>query len=65
MGSSAAEDIRETKIDGNKLSFKTGLAPATIYDYDAVLIGEDLSVTRTAEGGRGGRPTMFTLKRSK
>jgi hypothetical protein len=65
MGTAAAEDIREGKIDGNKLSFKTGLAPATIYDYEAVLIGEALSVTRTSEGGRGGRPQVFTLMRSK
>jgi hypothetical protein len=65
MGSSGTEDIREGKIAGNKLTFKTGLAPAAIYDYDAVLIGDDLAVTRTAEGGRGGRPQMFTLKVSK
>jgi hypothetical protein len=65
MGSSAPEDLREGKIAGNKLTFKTGLAPAAIYDYDAVLIGEDLAVTRTAEGGRGGRSQMFTLKLSK
>ncbi|HLQ76270.1 MAG TPA: hypothetical protein VK210_02890 [Terriglobia bacterium] len=65
FGTSAAEDIKEGRIDGNKLTFKTGLAPATIYDYEAVLIGEDLSVTRTAEGGRGGKPTLFTLMRSK
>jgi hypothetical protein len=65
MGSSAPEDIREGKIAGNKLTFKTGLAPAAIYDYDAVLIGEELSVTRTAEGGRGGKPQAFTLKVSK
>ena len=65
MGSSAPEDLREGKIAGNKLTFKTGLSPATIYDYDAVLIGEDLTVTRTAEGGRGGRSQMFTLKLSK
>jgi hypothetical protein len=65
MGSSAPEDIREGKIAGNKLTFKTGLAPAPTYDYDAVLIGEELSVTRTAEGGRGGRPQTFTLKISK
>jgi len=65
IGSSTPEDIREGKIAGNKLTFKTGLAPAAIYDYDAVLIGEDLTVTRTAEGGRGGRPQTFTLKTSK
>jgi hypothetical protein len=65
MGSSAPEDIREGKIAGNKLTFKTGLAPAAIYDYDAVLIGEDLNVTRTAEGGRGGKPQTFTLKTGK
>ena len=62
MGSSTTEDIREGRIAGNKLSFKTGLPPAAIYDYDAVLIGEELSVTRTAEGGKGGKPQLFTLK---
>ena len=65
MGTSGAEDIREGRIVGNKLIFKTGLAPATIYDYDAALIGDDLAITRTAEGGKGGRPQVFTLKRSK
>jgi hypothetical protein len=65
MGSDPAEDIRESKIEGNKLTFKTGLPPKTIYNYEAVLIGETLSVTRTAEGGRGGRPTLFNLMRSK
>jgi hypothetical protein len=65
MGSAAPEDIREGKIAGNKLTFKTGLASAAIYDYDAVLIGEDLTVTRSAEGGRGGRPQTFTLKTGK
>ena len=65
IGTSAAEDIHEGQIVGNKLTFKTGLVPATIYDYEAVLIGEDLSVTRTAEGGRGGKPSLFTLNRSK
>ncbi len=65
MGSSSPEDIREGKIAGNKLTFKTGQAPAAIYDYDAVLIGEDLTVTRTAEGGKGGRPQSFTLKNGK
>ena len=65
MGSASPEDIREGKIAGNKLTFKTGTPPAAIYDYDAVLIGEDLNVTRTAEGGRGGRPQSFTLKGGK
>ena len=65
MGSSMTEDIREGKISGNKMTFKTGVPPAAIYSYDAVLIGEDLTVTRTMEGGRGGRPESFTLKISK
>ena len=65
MGSSMPEDIREGKIAGNKMTFKTGVPPAAIYDYDAVMIGEDLTVTRTAEGGRGGRPQTFTLKTGK
>lgn len=65
IGSSSPEDIREGKIAGNKLTFKTGLAPSAIYDYEAVMNGEDLNVTRTAEGGRGGRPQTFTLKISK
>jgi hypothetical protein len=65
MGSSNPEDIREGKIAGNKLTFKTGTPPAAIYDYDAVLIGGDLNVTRTAAGGRGGRPQTFTLTTGK
>lgn len=64
MGSGSAEDIHEGKIEGNKLTFKTGLAPATIYNYAAVLSADELSVTRTPEGGRG-RPTLFTLSRGK
>src|SRR6185295_12538178 len=65
MGSATTEDIREGRIAGNKLTFKTGKPPVTIYDYDAVLIGEELSVTRTAADGRGGKPQSFTLKVSK
>ena len=63
MGSSSPEDIKDGRIAGNKLNFKTGLPPAAIYIYDAVLNGEELSVTRAPEGGRGGRPQTFTLKR--
>ena len=58
------DDIHDGKIAGNKLTFKTGNPPATIYDYDAVLNGEELNVTRTPEGGRG-RPQTATLKMSK
>ena len=66
MGSAGAEDIREAKVVGNKLTFKTGLAPATIYEYEAVIIGEELSVTRTSTGGRGGGfPLTFKLTRNK
>jgi len=65
MGSSQTEDIRESRIEGNKLMFKTGLAPAPIYEYEAVLTGETLSVTRNVAGGRGGKPTLFELTRSK
>jgi hypothetical protein len=65
IGSSSPEDIREGKIVDNKLTFKTGLAPAPIYDYEAAINGDDLSVTRTPEGGKGGRPQMFTLTRGK
>jgi hypothetical protein len=65
VGSAATDDIREGKIEGNKLTFKTGNAPAQIYDNDAVMIGEELTVTRTPSGGRGGRPQVMTLKRDK
>ena len=64
MGSTT-EDIREAKIMGNKLVFKTGTPPGQIYDYEAVFIGTDLSVTRTASGGRGGSPTTFNLSKNK
>jgi len=66
MGSAQTEDIREAKIAGNKLTFKTGLPPAQIYDYEAVFIGDELTVTRTSSGGRGGGfPTTFKLARNK
>jgi hypothetical protein len=64
MGTST-EDIREAKIMGNKLIFKTGLPPAQLYDYEAVFIGDELSVTRTASGGRGGFPSTFKLTKNK
>jgi hypothetical protein len=65
IGTGTTDDIHEGKIEGNKLHFKTGLPPGTIYDNDAVMIGQELTVTRTAAGGRGGRPQVFTLKQSK
>ncbi len=68
MGSGNPEDLREAKIEGNKLTFKTGLAPAAIYMNEAVLneAGDMLSVSRTMEGkGGGGRAIMFELTRSK
>jgi len=65
MGSSNPEDLRESKIEGNKLTFKTGLAPAPIYINEAVLNGETLSVTRTAENQKGARPIHFDLTRNK
>jgi len=66
FGSGSAEDIRDAKILGNKMTFKTGLPPAAIYEYEAVFIGDELSVTRTSTGGRGGGfPTSFKLTRSK
>jgi len=64
-GNTTTDDVREGRVEGNKLTFKTGLSPSPIYDNDAVMIGEDLTVTRTAAGGRGGRPMVFTLKLSK
>lgn len=68
------DDIQDGKIDGNKLTFKTGLPPSTIYVYEAILNGDELSVTRSPEaaagapaggpGGRGGgRPQTFKLAR--
>ena len=60
----STEDIREAKVMGNKLTFKTGKPPAQINDYEAILNGEYLKFTWTPEGGRG-RPQTFTLMRSK
>jgi hypothetical protein len=65
IGSSNPEDLREGKIEGTKLTFKTGTAPAATYVNQAVLMGDMLAVTRTAEGGRGGKPMEFTLTRGK
>jgi len=68
MGSSNPEDLREGKIEGNKLTFKTGVPPAAIYLNEAVLneAGDMLSVSRTMEGkGGAGRAIMFELTRSK
>jgi hypothetical protein len=67
MGSSNPEDLREAKIEGNKLTFKTGTPPAAIYVNEAVIngAGDTLSVTRTAEGKGGGKPITFDLMRSK
>src|SRR5678816_1070417 len=52
VGSSATEDIREGHIEGNKLIFKTGTPPAQIYDNEAVLIGEELSLIHISEPTR-------------
>jgi len=64
-GNTTTDDVRDGHVEGNKLTFKTGASGQTIYENEAVMIGADLSVTRTASGGRGGRPMVFTLKHDK
>ena len=62
---STTEDIKDGHIAGNKLTFKTGASGQPVVENEAVLLGEELTVTRTTTGGRGGRPSVYVLKRDK
>ena len=64
-GNMTTDDVREGRVEGNKLTFKTGASGQSIYDNEAVMIGADLQVTRTPAGGRGGRSMIFMLKHDK
>jgi hypothetical protein len=55
------DDIKDGKIEGNKITFTAGRAPAPIYSYSGELSGDEIKLTRSA-GGRGGGQ-QFTLKR--
>ena len=62
---STTDDIKDGHIEGNKLTFKTGLSGQPLVENVAVLQGEELTITRTTPGARGGRPTVYVLKRDK
>jgi hypothetical protein len=58
------EDVREGKIDGNKLSFSTGKAPSPVCEYKGELNPEtmELKMSRNAAGASGAG-VQFTLKK--
>jgi hypothetical protein len=68
------QKLEEGKFEGGNVSFKTKQTfndNTITFSYTGKLNGDDLTLTRTAEGGggggRGGRggPAEFTLKRTK
>lgn len=58
------EDIKDGKIEGNQITFKSG--SPTPFEYSGTLDADQIIMTRTpaAAGPRGGQPLQFTLKRS-
>jgi hypothetical protein len=57
-------DIKDGKIDGNKITFKAGDAPL-IYEYSGTLEGDEIMMTRVSAGeARGRQAIQFVLKRS-
>ena len=58
------DDVKDGKIDGNKITFRAGTSPAPIYEYAGELNGDEIRMTRSAPAGaRGGGSVQFTLKR--
>jgi hypothetical protein len=70
-GRGGAANITEGKIDGMNVSFKatrTGRNGNTTTAYTGKLMGDDLKLTATREGGSGGKgggPQELNFKRAK
>jgi hypothetical protein len=57
-------DIKEGKIDGDKITFRAGDSPE-VYQYSGTRDGDQIMMTRVPAGGtRGGQAVQFILKRS-
>jgi hypothetical protein len=62
VGESNPEDVKEGRIEGNRIMFSAGRAPAPLYEYTGELRGDELFMERWVSGTKGA-VTAFTLKR--
>jgi hypothetical protein len=58
------DDVKDGKIEGNRITFRAGRSPAPIYEYKGELNGDQLIMTRTPPAGARGATVNFILKRS-
>jgi hypothetical protein len=56
-----AEDVKDGRVSGNSITFKSGRAPQ-IYEYIGELKGEELYLTRVGSDGKT-RPLEMVLKK--
>ena len=66
VGGADADDVKDGKVEGNRMTFSAGRAPQPIYAYTGEIKGDQLLLTRIAPaGGRGSRTTEYVLTKKK
>jgi hypothetical protein len=61
-----ADDVKEGKVEGDRITFSAGRAPQPIYAFVGEMKGDELLLTRIAPAGdRGPRTTEYVLKKKK
>jgi hypothetical protein len=66
FGEGNADDVKEGKVEGDRMTFSAGRAPQPIYAYTGEMKGDELVLTRIAPlGDRGPRTTEYVLKKKK
>jgi len=63
FGETESLDVKDGKVDGNKITFKAGRAPQPVYEYKGELKGSELTLTRDNPAGRGAAPTYVLTKK--
>jgi hypothetical protein len=61
FGEGQTEDVKDGRVTGNSITFKSGRAPQ-IYEYIGELKGDELILTRVSSDGRT-RPQEMVLKK--
>jgi hypothetical protein len=62
FGEGNALDVKDGKVEGNRITFSAGRSPEPIYAYSGEIKGDELILTRIAPaGGRGPQTTEFVL----
>jgi hypothetical protein len=66
FGEGNADDVKEGKVEGDRITFSAGRAPQPIYAFMGEMKGDELILTRIAPAGdRGPRTTEYILKKKK